>query len=77
MVPPGLIDDFLPLDHFVFGAIKDTCRFLYLLHCDYNPAAATDQEIAAAFLIEAWEAVSTAVLDNVCLLYKGRDESTS
>jgi hypothetical protein len=54
--------------------MKGICRSLYRLHCECNPAAAMDQEIAAAFLIRAREAVSTVARDNAQSLYEGRDE---
>jgi hypothetical protein len=46
----------------VFEVMKGTCRRLYRLHCESDPAAAMKQQIAAAFLIRAWEGVSTRVL---------------
>jgi hypothetical protein len=55
--------------------MKGTCRCLYRLHCEFNPAAAMDKEIATSFLIRAWEALATAALDDAWALYEGRDES--
>jgi hypothetical protein len=54
--------------------MKGTRRRLHRLHCDCNAATAMDQEIAAAFLIEAWEAVTTAALDSAWSLYEGQNE---
>jgi hypothetical protein len=39
-------------------------RRLYRLHCEFNLAAVMDKEIATGFLIRAWEAVTTAALDD-------------
>jgi hypothetical protein len=33
-----------------------------------------DNEISKGFLIRAWEAVTTAALDDTWALYEGRDE---
>jgi hypothetical protein len=49
-------------------------RRLYDIHCEFNPAAAMDKEIATGFLIQAGKAVATAALDNAGSLYKGRNE---
>jgi hypothetical protein len=67
-IPRGLTDEFEPLDHFVFGAMKATCRRLYGLHCEWNPGEKMDHQIAAAFLIRAWEAVTAEVLENAWAL---------
>jgi hypothetical protein len=63
-ISPGLTDKLQPLDRFVFGAMKATCRRLYRLERECNSGTKIDQEIAAAFLVRAWEAVSTEVLDD-------------
>jgi hypothetical protein len=73
-IPPGLTDEFQPLDRFVFGAMKATCRRLYALHCRSNPSCAMDRKIAAAFLIRAWEGVSTQVLEEAWAVYDPGDE---
>jgi hypothetical protein len=54
--------------------MKGTFRRLYRLHCEFNPTAAMDKEIATGFLIRAWEAVTTSALDDAWSLYEGRDE---
>jgi hypothetical protein len=73
-IPPALTDELQPLDRFVFGVMKGTYRRPYRLHCECNPGAAMSQEIAAAFLIRAWEGVSTGVLDDAWSLYEFPDE---
>jgi hypothetical protein len=55
-------------------AMKGTCHRFYRLHCQFNPAAAMGKEIATGFLIRAWEAVTTAALDDAWALYEGRYE---
>jgi hypothetical protein len=73
-IPPGLTDELQPLDRFVFGVMKGTCRRLDRLHRECDPAAATNQQIAAAFLIRAWEGVSTRVLEDAWSLYEHEDD---
>jgi hypothetical protein len=55
-------------------AIKGTCCRLYRPHCEFDPAAAMNKEIATGFLIRVWEAMTTAALDDMWSLYEGRDE---
>jgi hypothetical protein len=71
-IPPGLTDELQPLDRFVFGAMKAHRRRMYRRH-----AAALEplnKQIAAAFLIRAWESVSANVLDDAWALYQDTDE---
>jgi hypothetical protein len=68
-IPPGMTDEFQPLDRFVFGAMKSTCRRLYSLHYQSNPFCTMDKKIAAAFLIRAWEGVSPRVLEEAWSIY--------
>lgn len=71
-IPPGLTDEMQPLDRFVFGAMKAHARRMYRNH-----AAALEpvnKPIAAAFLIRAWEAIGTAVLDDAWALYEDTGE---
>jgi hypothetical protein len=63
-IPPGLTDELQPLDRFIFGAMKATRRRLYRMHSDWNPEVVMNKEMAAAFLIRAWEAVSPEVLND-------------
>jgi hypothetical protein len=74
-IPPGLTDELQPLDRFVFGAMKATCRRLYRMHCDCNPAAHMNQEIATAFLIRAWEGVSPEVMDDAWAIADPENEA--
>jgi hypothetical protein len=62
-IPPGLIDEFQPLDRSVFGALKAACRRRRGLHYRSNPFCLRHKKIAAAFLIRAWEGISMEVLD--------------
>lgn len=68
-IPPGLTDEFQPLDRFVFGAMKAACRRLYGSHCQSDPSCAMTRKTAAAFLIRAWEGVSPHVLDEAWSIY--------
>jgi hypothetical protein len=68
-VPPGLTDEFQPLDRFVFGALKATSRRLYALHCRSDPFCSMDKKTAAGFLIRAWEGISTQVLEEAWAIY--------
>jgi hypothetical protein len=49
-----------PLDRFVFGAMKTDGRRIY--RSDVAAFEPISRQMAAAFLIRAWEAVSIAVL---------------
>jgi hypothetical protein len=73
-IPPGLTDELQPLDRFVFGVMKATCRRLYRLHCDGNPGAKMNWHTATAFLIRAWEAVSTKMLDDAWTFTESHEE---
>jgi hypothetical protein len=68
-IPPGMTDEFQPLDRYVFGVMKSNCRRSYRRFCQENPEAVMNQQIAAAFLIRAWEAVSPEVLDEAWCIY--------
>jgi hypothetical protein len=63
-IPPGLTDELQPLDHFVFGVMKATCRRLYRMHSDWDPEVQMNKEMAAAFIIRGWDAVTAEVLDD-------------
>jgi hypothetical protein len=52
-IPPGLTDELQPIDRFVFGAMKATCRRLYRLHGQSDPSCPITQRLAAGFLIRA------------------------
>jgi hypothetical protein len=69
-IPPGVTEEVQPLDPFVFGAMKATCRRPYRLQCECNPGTKINQEIAAAFLVRAWEAVSPEVLHDAWAIYE-------
>jgi hypothetical protein len=62
-IPPGMTDELQPLDRYVFGVMKANCRQSYRRFIQANPEAVVDQQIAAGFLIRAWESVSTQTLD--------------
>jgi hypothetical protein len=68
-IPPGMTDEFQPLDRYVFGVMKSNCRRTYRLFVQANPGAIVDQQMAAAFLIRAWEAVSPQILDEAWCIY--------
>lgn len=68
-IPPGLTDEFQPLDRFVFGAMKAAFRRLSERHCQSDPFCVMTKKIAAAFLIRAWEGVGTQVLEGAWLIY--------
>jgi hypothetical protein len=58
---PGLTDEMQPLDGFVFGVMRAHGRRMYRNHAmSLEPIG---KQVAAAFLVRAWDTVSTAVLD--------------
>jgi hypothetical protein len=64
VIPPGFTDEMQPLDRFVFGVMKAQSRRMYRSYAaGLEPV---NKAIAAAFVIRAWEAVSTPVLDEAC-----------
>jgi hypothetical protein len=65
---PGLTDELQPLDRFNFGAMKATCRRLYRRHRASDAGVRITREIAAAFLIRAWEAMSSDALEDAWAL---------
>jgi hypothetical protein len=74
-IPPGMTDELQPLDRYVFGVMKANCRRSYRPFCQANPDAPMDQRTAAAFLIRAWEYVSTQVLDEAWSIYDASVEA--
>jgi hypothetical protein len=67
-IPPGLTDDLQPLDSYIFGAMKGLCRRLYHMHCESIGGDVVTQQMATAFLLPAWEQVSTQTLEEAWLL---------
>jgi hypothetical protein len=60
-IPPGPTDELQPLDRFVFGAMKVNGRRMYRVQVAEE--GVMTKQVAASFLVQAWEVVSTAVLD--------------
>jgi hypothetical protein len=44
------------------------------MHSDWDPGPQINKEIAAAFLIRAWEAVTPEVLDDTWAVYEFEDD---
>jgi hypothetical protein len=70
-IPPGLTDEFQPLDRFVFGVMKANCRRMYRVHTAAE--GVMTKQTAAGFLVRAWEAVSSQVLDDAWSIYEESD----
>jgi hypothetical protein len=66
-IPPGLTDEMQPLDRFVFGVMKAYGRRMYR-NCA-SSSEQTNKQVTAAFLVRAWKAVSTTVLDEAWATY--------
>jgi hypothetical protein len=49
--------------------MKSNCWCSSRRFCHENPEAVMDQQMAAAFLIRAWETVSPQVLDEAWCIY--------
>jgi hypothetical protein len=64
-----MTDEFRPLDRYVFGVMKSSCRRLCRQFCQENPEAVMNQQTATAFLIRAWEASSPQVPDESWCIY--------
>jgi hypothetical protein len=64
-----MTDELQPLDGYVFGVMKANCRHSCRRFIQANPEAIMNQQIAAAFLIRAWESVSTQTLDEAWCIY--------
>jgi hypothetical protein len=73
-IPPGLADELQPHDRFVVGVMTGTFRRLYRLHCEFDPAAGMNQQVAAAVLIRAWEGGSPGVLEDAWSLFEPDDD---
>jgi hypothetical protein len=59
---PGLTDELQPLDRFVFGAMKANCRWMYRVQVAEE--GMMNKQVAASFLIRAWERINKAILDD-------------
>jgi hypothetical protein len=68
-IPPGLTDELQPLDHLVFRAMTANCRQIYRVQAAEE--GVMNKQVAASFLIRAWEWVSAAVLDEAWAIHEG------
>jgi hypothetical protein len=66
-IPPGLTDEMQPLHRFAFGVMKAYGRRMYRNHA--ASFEQTNKQLTAVFLVCAWEAVSTIILDEAWATY--------
>jgi hypothetical protein len=70
-IPAGLTGELQPLDPFVCGAMQANRR--WICRVQVAEEGVMSKQVTVSFLIRAWEAVSTAVLDEAWAIYNGFD----
>jgi hypothetical protein len=73
-IPPGTTDSLQPLDRAVFGTLKGIARRLFRMEATDSLCPHLTLQLAAQFLVRAWEQVSTQVLDHAWSIYEPFDE---
>ena len=73
-IPPGLTDEYQPLDRAVFGVMKQHFRQLWRKQYSQNPSEPFTRAKAVQLLVPAWERVSPSVLENAWTIYEDPEE---
>jgi hypothetical protein len=73
-IPAGMTDSLQPLDRAVFGTLKGIARRLFRMEATDSLCPQLTTQLAAQFLVGAWEQVSTQVLDRAWSIYEPFDE---
>lgn len=68
-IPPGLTDEYQPLDRAVFGVMKQHFRHLWRKQYVQNPEERFTRAKAVELLVPAWERVSPQVLEDAWTIY--------
>jgi hypothetical protein len=71
-IPPGLTDELQPLDRFLFGPMKATCRRTNRAYM--GVLGVMNKQIVAGILVRAGEVVSPEVLDEAWAIYDDFDQ---
>lgn len=61
-IPPGLTDEFQPLDRRVFGCLKATARSLFRKDYNYSRLTKFTKKVSVSYLIYAWEHLTADVI---------------
>ena len=69
-IPPGLTDEYQPLDRRVFGVMKQVLRKLWREAYIYDSSLKFTKKKAMEFLIPAWERISPVVLEKSWEIYQ-------
>jgi hypothetical protein len=72
-IPLGLTDELQPLDRFVFGLTRANCRRLY--HPHVTELSTMNKQTTFVFLVWAWEAGRSEVLNDALAFYEDFDQS--
>jgi hypothetical protein len=62
-IPPGWTDELQPLDRYIFGALKSTCRRLFQRFCMGIEGERIRIADGVQFLKEAWDRLETKVIE--------------
>jgi hypothetical protein len=73
-IPAGMTDSLQPLDRAVFGTLKGIARRLFRMEVTDSLCPQLTTQLAAQFLVRAWEQVSAQVLDHAWSIYEPFDE---
>jgi hypothetical protein len=69
-IPPGWTDGLQPLDRYIFGAMKATCRRLFHRFCQHDATGRVKKRDAVRFLSEAWDNLDTRVIEKGWAIYE-------
>jgi hypothetical protein len=73
-IPAGMTDSLQPLDRAVFGTLKGIARRLFRMEATDSISPQLTPQLAAQFLVRAWEQVSSHVLDRAWSIFEPFDE---
>jgi hypothetical protein len=68
-IPPGLTDEFQPLDRAVFGVLKAQAKRLFHARFHANPYGRRTKREAVADMITTWSLLGKSVIENAWDIY--------
>jgi hypothetical protein len=69
-IPPGLTDEFQPLDRLVFGALKATAKHLFQQAYWQDPRHVFNRQSASQHMIQAWNRLQSHVIEEAWDIYE-------
>jgi hypothetical protein len=68
-IPPGLTDEFQPLDRIVFGVLKSHAKRLFHERFRLNPSARRTRKDAVSDMLSAWELLGESAIETAWTIY--------